>query len=185
MDPRVEPEDDEVRVAQMQSDYFSLLGISPGFDLDEKALEAAYIAKQREYHPDRLAKTDMAARRKAIQLSAEINQAYQILKTPLSRAEYLLWQHGIEVHAEKGGVKPSQAILMESLEVRERLMEASSAEEINRLRDESTATITRLWEAFRRAYQQKDWQNAAQTVIHLTFLTKFLNEIRVREKTLT
>lgn len=169
----------------MQSDYFSLLGVSPGFDLDEKSLEAAYIAKQREYHPDRLAKTDTVARHKAIQLSAEINQAYQILKTPLSRAEYLLRQQGIEVHAEKGGVKPSQAILLESLEVREHLMEASSADEINRLHEESNAGIARLWDAFRNAYQQKDWQNAAQTVIHLTFLTKFLHEIRVREKNLS
>lgn len=168
----------------MQSNYFSLLGISPDFNLDETALEAAYIAKQREYHPDRLAKADKAARHKAIQLSAEINQAYQTLKSPLPRAEYLLQQQGIEVHAEKGGIKPSQAILMESLEVREQLMEASDIDEIHRLRDESNANIARLWEKFRKSYQQKDWRCAAQTVIHLTFLTKFLNEIRVREKSL-
>lgn len=164
-------------------DWFKLLNLKPDFDLDEKKLEEAYIAKQRESHPDRLNKATPEERHKAVQQSASVNQAYQTLKTPLKRAEYLLNQRGIRVNEEEKGLKPTQAVLLQSLEMREALMEADSKEVIAELQLQAEMERDRQWDIFRKEYAAEKWEAAGQAVIHLTFLTKFLEEIRLRSRT--
>lgn len=163
-------------------DWFTLLKIKPDFDLDEKKLEAAYIAAQRESHPDLLTKATPEQRHKAVQQSASVNQAYKTLKSPLKRAEYLLNLRGIHVNEEEKGLKPSQAVLLQSLEMREALMEADSKEAIAGLKLQAEEEKDRQWNLFRKHYADENWEAAGQAVIHLTFLTKFLEEIRLRSK---
>ncbi len=103
----------------MTMTYFTLSSISPAFDLDLQALEAAYFTAQRQYHPDRFAGKPAAERQQAMQRSADINQAYETLKNPLKRAQYLLHLQGITVGTEQDSVKPSQELLMETMEWRE------------------------------------------------------------------
>ncbi|MFO1241884.1 MAG: Fe-S protein assembly co-chaperone HscB [Rickettsiales bacterium] len=163
-------------------DFFKLLNIKPDFDLDEKKLEAAYIAAQRESHPDLLAKATPEQRHKAVQQSASVNQAYKTLKSPLKRAEYLLNLRGVHVNEEEKGLKPSQAVLLQSLEMREALMEAGSPEQVAKLKIQAEEEKDRQWDIFRKHYAAENWEAAGQAVIHLTFLTKFLEEIRLRSK---
>ena len=69
------------------SDHFALFGFAPAFALDEKALQQKYLALQREFHPDRAVPENKLA---MLQKSADINEAYRVLKNPVERAEYLL-----------------------------------------------------------------------------------------------
>ncbi len=120
-------------------DYFSLLGLSVVFDLDLATLEAAYFTQQRLYHPDRFVGKTPAERQAALLQSVDINQAYDTLKNPLKRAQYLLHLQGIEVGTDKDTIKPSQALLMEIMELRE---EGVSKEVQQRMMAESIAKIT-------------------------------------------
>ena len=111
-------------------DYFQLLQISPAFTLDPKTLEAAYFREQRLHHPDRFAGKPPEERQRALLRSVEINAAYDTLKNPLSRAQYLLHLQGIAVGTEAGSVKPSQAILVEAMELRETPPEKNTLEKM-------------------------------------------------------
>ena len=57
--------------------YFVLLGLNHQFNIDLKALESAYFAAQRQYHPDRFIGKPAIERAQALQHSADINQAYE------------------------------------------------------------------------------------------------------------
>lgn len=71
-------------------DCFELFGLKRGYDLDPEVLHHKFLALSRVIHPD-LASHDVDERRQqALGLSAEFNRAYDTLRDPVARAEYLL-----------------------------------------------------------------------------------------------
>jgi molecular chaperone HscB len=76
-------------------------------------------------HPDRFAAGSDQERRLSMQASTRVNEAFQTLKDPLSRALYLL-----SLHPEPAGAVPQDtAFLMEQMELRETLAEAKEAQD--------------------------------------------------------
>lgn len=100
-------------------DYFTLLGLERRYDLDLTELAAAFRSITSSVHPDRFATRDERVQALATQLSAEVNRAYEVLRDPISRGDYLLELHGGPSAAEDRGVDP--ALLMEIMETRETL----------------------------------------------------------------
>ncbi|MFO0389027.1 MAG: Fe-S protein assembly co-chaperone HscB [Alphaproteobacteria bacterium] len=148
--------------------YFELLNITPAFDIDLGTLEKAYFTEQRKYHPDRFAIKPVAEKHAAMQRSVDINNAYNTLKDPLKRAQYLLSLNGIIVGTDKDTVKPSQHLLIEVMGWRE---ECIAAEKLENLRKESIEmiakhTITSAWEAI------------AQETLRLGYIVKTLEDAK-------
>lgn len=113
-------------------DYFTLFGLPAQYPLDVQALATRFQDLQRQFHPDRFASRPQAEQLAAVQQSATINQAWQTLRNPLSRAEYLLSLHGFDLASEQHTVRDT-AFLMEQLELREELDEIERAEDSGRL----------------------------------------------------
>jgi molecular chaperone HscB len=107
-----------------QADLFALLGVAPRYDLDLKELEAAFFAKSKELHPDRFASAPAAERVAALTKSRALNDAYQTLKKPVPRAEYMLAAKGMLITDNE---RLDPAFLMEILDLREELAEARAA----------------------------------------------------------
>ena len=80
--------------------HFELLGMPHLFGIDEAALERAWRTLQRQYHPDRSVNALEAEQRRTLQIATQVNEAYQTLKNPLKRAEYLLAQKGVDLQRE-------------------------------------------------------------------------------------
>lgn len=60
-----------------------------GFDLDVKDLRGRMLKRQMELHPDKFSGEEKQVAL-ARELSGRVNGAYEILKDPLRRAEYLV-----------------------------------------------------------------------------------------------
>ena len=76
--------------ADLSKDYFELFGLPVAFDIDSNDLAVRYRQLQRQFHPDRFASAPAAERRLSVQMTAQINAAFQTLKDPVARARYLL-----------------------------------------------------------------------------------------------
>lgn len=113
-------------------DHFSLFGLKPGFALDAGALDTRYRAVQAEVHPDRFAGGSDAERRRAVQLSAQVNEAYQTLRSPLARARYLLGLLGVDTATDSNTAMPAE-FLMAQMEWREQFEEARAGRDIQSL----------------------------------------------------
>ena len=100
----------------------SLFGLPARYQLDTQALSLRFQDLQRQYHPDKFASSSQAEQLAAVSQSATINQAWQTLRHPLMRAEYLLSLHGFDLASEQHTVRDT-AFLMEQLELREELDE--------------------------------------------------------------
>ncbi len=77
--------------------HFELFGLPPQFSLDGSLLSSQFRELQKRFHPDNFATASERDRLLAVQKAAQINDAYQVLKNPISRAEYLLSQNGLEI----------------------------------------------------------------------------------------
>jgi molecular chaperone HscB len=77
-------------------DYFTLFGLPVSYTLSQEQLAVRYQDLQRQYHPDKFASASAAEQLASVQQSATINQAWQTLRHPLTRAEYLLSLHGYD-----------------------------------------------------------------------------------------
>ena len=114
-------------VSPSTSDAFGLLGLAPKFDVDPAQLERAFFERSKELHPDRYATAPAAERVVALTRSRALNDAYQLLKREVSRAEYLLAREGITI-GDNERIDP--ALVMELLEEREVLAEARQKGEL-------------------------------------------------------
>ncbi|HJZ57524.1 MAG TPA: Fe-S protein assembly co-chaperone HscB [Gemmataceae bacterium] len=103
-------------------DHFARLGLPRRFALEDIELEHKYLARSRAVHPDYHARGSSADQAASLELSAALNEAYNTLKDPFTRAEYLLALDGGPSASEHRQIP--QAFLAEMLELRERVEEA-------------------------------------------------------------
>ncbi|MFE8147091.1 co-chaperone HscB [Brenneria goodwinii] len=168
-------------------DYFTLFGLPIRYDVDGSLLASRFQELQRQFHPDRFATSPERDRMLALQQAATINNAYQALKHPLKRAEYMLSLHGFDLSNEQHTLRDT-AFLMEQLELREELeaiehrsdAEAALAEFAGRLQ----AMLVERCGQMRAELDRQAWQHAADTVRKLRFLDKLQQQVEQLEEQL-
>ena len=137
-----------------QLDHFARLGLDRQFDVDAAELERRYFGFQRNLHPDRFAQKSARERAIAESQSASLNQAYETLNDPLSRAAYLLEIAGIRSAATNAATVDDEELLSEAMENREALMEAETLGAVDALTAKAMAAalgcLAELSDAFRR-----------------------------------
>lgn len=76
--------------AATRMDHFSLLGLDQRYDIDPVELRKKYLALSRHAHPDFHMDDSQEVQKLHDQVAANVNDAYQTLLDPASRAAYLL-----------------------------------------------------------------------------------------------
>jgi molecular chaperone HscB len=163
----------------LEENHFQIFGVPARFELDLEALETRYRELQREVHPDRFAAASGAEQRVSMQLATRVNEAYQTLKSPLRRAEYLLQLQGVDPEFETNTAMPPE-FLADQMAKREELEAAVAASDWQRLIALSSELRTgedALLSMIARQLEAKKWSEAAGTLRQLKFLEKFGEEI--------
>jgi len=138
--------------------YFQLFGIEISFDVDLSHLSQSYQALQKAVHPDRFAHASSQDQLLAVQKSAEINDAYQTLKHPLKRAEYLLTQRGVEMPNEQQSFSDT-SFLMQQMELREMLGDVKFADDIDSAFNHAQQVLTQEYQQLLDVMQQQISEN--------------------------
>ncbi|NML59587.1 Fe-S protein assembly co-chaperone HscB [Massilia sp. RP-1-19] len=159
--------------------HFDLFQLPATFALDMGALDTAYLDVQGRVHPDRFINATDAEKRVAMQWATRANEAYQTLRNPQKRAQYLCELNGVDLNTESNTAMP-MAFLMQQMEWREALGEARAAkdsdaldaldEQVKQERKSRLALVGTQLDA-------GDFETAAQGVRALMFLDKFSEEV--------
>jgi molecular chaperone HscB len=159
-------------------DYFQFFGLSPQFSLDLAQLDQAYLAIQKEVHPDRHTQGSDSEQRIAMQMATLANTAHQTLKHPIQRGLYLCKLHGVEANLETNTAMPT-AFLLQQMAWRDSLEE--SVDDFDALDGLATevdsaykAALVDLAEAIDRTH---NYQRAAELLRGLLFIDKFATEL--------
>jgi molecular chaperone HscB len=171
--------------------YFELFNIPVSFDVDLSVLPQIYQKLQRLTHPDKFASASEQQKLVAIQKNAQVNDAYSVLKSPLSRAEYILSLRGIDLQHEQQTIKDT-TFLMQQMEWREELAEiaeqADPMSALESLEEEINQTIKNDLTKLKSLLESDDVmaeKNAADVIRQLKFSYKMLSEIELKEDMLS
>ncbi len=163
-----------------QLDHYARLGLERGFDVNVKRLERAYFDLQRLLHPDRFATKTPKEKALSQQQAISLNDAYETLKDPLTRAQHLAGLMGLNVLAEGRGAPADPVVLMEAMELREALAEAESAEEVGQITVRARKDIDDCEAALSRAFESADMDAVSLLITRLKYLRKLADETRSR-----
>ncbi|NLA89085.1 MAG: Fe-S protein assembly co-chaperone HscB [Alcaligenaceae bacterium] len=163
----------------MNQDYFELFELPAQFAVDTSELEQLWRSKSAQVHPDRFATASDVEKRVAMQWASLINEAYQVLKSPLKRATYLCEQQGIDIGAESNTSMPPE-FLFKQMEWREELESAAGNQEaLGQLLQQVETEELALNDAVAELIdQQKNWPEATEKLRQWMFIDKFRSEIK-------
>ncbi|CDT42943.1 Co-chaperone protein hscB [Vibrio coralliirubri] len=164
--------------------HFELFGLPLQFQLDGSLLSSQFRDLQRQFHPDKFATASERDRLLAVQKAAQINDAYQVLKNPISRAEYLLVQHGEDIRGEQQTLQDPM-FLMEQMELREELEDIADSSDPEDALFAFEGKVSKMYKQQLSAIQQEldseAWLEAVDRVRKLKFIAKLKNEIELVE----
>lgn len=159
--------------------FFSLFDLPVAFEVDLDLLQQRYREIQKQVHPDNFANTTESERLLAVQKASEVNDAYESLKNPLTRAEYMVMEHGFDVRHEQSTIKDGM-FLMQQMELREELEEIESADDVESAFDDFYDDVKQLMreytEQFVTHFESERYEDAAQSVRKLRFIYKLKDE---------
>lgn len=167
--------------------YFELFDIPVSFEVDQETLSVRYRDLQRAVHPDRFASASDQEKRLSVQQAALINEAFQALKSPLTRARYLLELNGVTLEDNDTSMDP--AFLMEQMELREELAAVRGKDdpfgELNKLRDRIEKNERELVASLQALFNDgDDLENGKDLVRRMQFMQRLLDEVDELEEEL-
>src|SRR5215813_4377054 len=107
-------------------DYFALFGMPRKLWIEMNALEHKFLQLSWKLHPDNFVNATEEERERSLKRSSELNDAYRVLRDPVSRVEYLLEIEGQRKEGEKKQQAPPE-LLEEVFELNESLDELREA----------------------------------------------------------
>ncbi|MGQ0285692.1 Fe-S protein assembly co-chaperone HscB [Pasteurellaceae bacterium 22721_9_1] len=165
---------------------FALFDLPVNFHIEQAILSERYLALQKSLHPDNFAHCSPQEQRLAMQKSAEINDALQILKDPILRADAIIAIHtGEQQNLEEKSTK-DMAFLMQQMEWREHLEQIEqnqNSEQLTVFLAEIEQEQQDILSELSTALLSQQWQQAKAINDKLRFIKKLLQEIeRIEEQ---
>ncbi|MEH0714767.1 co-chaperone HscB [Vibrio owensii] len=164
--------------------HFELFGLPSQFQLDGSLLSSQFRELQKRFHPDNFATASERDRLMAVQKAAQINDAYQVLKHPISRAEYILAENGTEIRGEQQTMQDPM-FLMEQMELREELEDIADSSDPESALFDFDSKVSKMYKqhlaSVEQELEQGLWAEAADRVRKLKFIAKLKNEIELVE----
>jgi len=166
--------------------YFALLELKPHFDIDLTELATRYRQKAAAVHPDRYVTAGEREKRIALEQSANLNEAYQALKSPSQRARYLLSLKGGAIPLETTVQDPE--FLMQQMQWHEELddlKEQCDLAAINDFKKRIKQVQTNLEQDFNQSWQDANcYLHAEQLVRRMQFMDKLTLSVTQLEEQL-
>lgn len=167
--------------------HFELFGLPCQFELDGSLLSTQFRELQRRFHPDNYATASERDRLLSVQKAAQINDAYQTLKDPIARAEYLLSEQGFDIRGEQKTLQDPM-FLMQQMELREALEDIPSAGDPEQALVDFDGSVSAMYKnqlaELTSQLNQSQWDIATDSVRKLKFVIKLRSEIEQLEDSL-
>jgi len=164
---------------------FELFALPVSFQLDLTQLSQQYLQLQKQLHPDNFSTATEQQQRLALQKSTQVNDAYQILKDPILRAEAIL-SLALQKPVESENTTHDLEFLMQQMELREQLEQAEQQQDevlLETLLAQAKESYQENLASLTDKIEQKDWVGTKQMIDRLKFIQKLQQEIeRLEEK---
>lgn len=169
----------------MELSYFQLFSLPESYDINSEALLKAFETLAKKYHPDRVAGCSAFEKRQYTALFTTLNEAYRVLKDPVTRAEYCLSRLGINYDPEKPGPQ-SIEFLEQQMQWHERLNleESADPEKLAALKKELDQEQKLRIQKIAKTLKIKDSAQSIVLISELKFFRRLNQILKDKEKAL-
>lgn len=165
--------------------YFSLFRTEPKYAVDVIALEKKFKDAQKLLHPDKYVNKSIHEKNLSTENSTMVNKAFEILKSDIERAGYLLSQNGI-TDLEEGKNSSNSLLMNEMFELREELEETQNTKELGNF-------LQRLYSLRRDLHQELanyfdtegNLEKATTSSIRMKYICKAIDEAEEKKALLS
>lgn len=171
-------------ISRSQCNYFTLFNIkNTSFAIDEKQLEHVFKDLQKVFHPDKYATKSNEEKHISSVNSSLINEAYQVMKSPIERARYILNLNNIKILDEENKTYDKEKVLdpllmIEMFEIREKIEEAADDNnELLLLQNDLEMKIQKVNTDLQDSLQNKNLSALTNAAVRLKYLSKALDEV--------
>ena len=154
----------------IETNPFSLLGLSTIFSLTKATIQEALIKKLLIYHPNKFALADSLTKKIITENSALLNKAARILKDEIKRAENLLLIQGFDLNNKQDLIH--QQVLLDSLEIQKQIEEANTESICEALLDCILKQSEYNYQEIAAAFDKTDLHQAYKLVVKRNFLLR-------------
>lgn len=152
---------------------FEMFNLPVSIQLDMDTLDQAYRRAQTQVHPDRfIGRTPLEQRIAATQAMA-LNDAYQRLKSPLLRAQEILKSRGLPIPGDKGQTVQHPALLMEIMDLRDRMEGCRINGNMEELKQELRASLREI----EKTFDTLSDEDTPLAYLRFVYLTKLMEDI--------
>lgn len=164
---------DKIQPVDGSLNYFEVLGLPEiKFDLDLAQLERRYKLLQWQLHPDKTVTKTEEEKDYSAEHAALLNQAYGVLRRPLSRANYMLMLQGVEAGENFQGTIEDPELLMEILELQEEVEMTSDAKQLNDILHDIQHRHKVVVEKLGAAFRNSNIPLATRLTTELTYICR-------------
>tara|TARA_Y100000385_G_scaffold170338_1_gene176432 strand:- start:1139 stop:1654 length:516 start_codon:yes stop_codon:yes gene_type:complete len=114
--------------------YFELFDLETSFFISDSSLKDSYRREIARFHPDKFASKTDSEKLQALQNTSLLNTAFEMIKSPLNRASYLLKLDGVDPFDEKDTAMDHD-FLISQIDLREELEVIESKTDTDKLDD--------------------------------------------------
>ncbi|EFA84251.1 hypothetical protein PPL_03328 [Heterostelium album PN500] len=166
-----------VQTPQQRFNVFEVFSLEPSYRVDQKDLSHRFKQLQKKLHPDLFQQSTETEQSLSKDQSTLINSAYNILKSPFLRAEFILNEKGYDLNGVSD-VDPE--VLSEILEVREEIEETDNEDKLKEIAHDNRAKMNHCEEELVNLFQKQNYKDALGKTIYLRYLTRIQEEIHKR-----
>ena len=161
--------------------HFELFNLPITLSVDTSGLSKKYFELQRKYHPDRFAQASDEEKEETLQLSAQVNKAFKVLKDPDETIKYVLQLKELLEDEEKYQLSPD--FLMEVMELNE-LLEEGLTDSLQTNIDQLKQTIYEPVESIIKNYQEgitaeKELLQVKEYYFKKKYLDRMVDNLRI------
>ncbi len=167
----------------LTENYFSLFGLPEAYTLDTDQLAEKYWLLQRQTHPDRYVGASRRDQLLSAQYAAIVNDAHEVLKSPIKRAIYMLKLRGIELDSQNSS-NLAPDFLMQQIELREQIENIKTSDNPSAALDVLADSLGDQLSGFERALDKNfgeasdhSMKDAIETVNKMQFILKLIDEV--------
>ncbi|WP_343189086.1 Fe-S protein assembly co-chaperone HscB [Buchnera aphidicola (Chaitoregma tattakana)] len=157
--------------------YFKLFNIEEKFKINYKTLSKEFYKLQIKFHPDKNIKQSKNIKN-FIQKSIIINNAYNILKNPIKRAEYII-RKNYSKKTNKYHIYDHKFLLYYfnlNNKIEETNKKFNNKKKLKKILKEIKKNKLKYYEKINIYIKKKQWKKSEKILIKLKFLQKILNK---------
>jgi molecular chaperone HscB len=163
-----------------KQNYFEIFSVPISTAPDLSQLKEKNHQLQQQVHPDRFVNSSDAEKREAMQVTSLVNQAFNTLKDPVERLQYMLTLKGVDMNSETD-TSMDGAFLMQQMELREEIADVKSQSDPLDVLDTMTRDLKNqaqnLISNFTESYAQDALDSSREIVRKLQFINKAQKEV--------